>query len=231
MMSEWFDDLSIPMDIESGLVVITVSGQWFSTSVSGQHLVISSGAIATVITDVSGQTVKLESGTTVQLPSTQVVKTSGEQVVVASGAVIHRALLSGLQTIIGSISGQGVFLPATQVVKTSGETVVTTKQGTAFTIFSGYGATNTIVTSGFGFLEHERATIVLSHLGGGSGINYAVTGYAISGIVPYVITSASIYSGNAIRETISDPYSWISVDVDNKQDNFSGIVTVVVVRR
>ena len=228
-MSEWFDDLSIPMDIESGLVVITVSGEYFVTDISGQTVKLQSGT--SVISQISGQMVQLQSGTVVGLPNTQIVKISGEQVVVASGVVIHRELLSGLQTIIGSISGQGVFLPATQVVKTSGETTVTAKNVDTLFLFSGYGTTNTIVTSGFGFTTKEAAAINLTHGGGGSGINYSVIGYIVSGIIPYVITSNTLYSGNVIVQTLSDPYSWVDIGIDSKQDGVSGIITVVVARK
>ena len=148
-------------------------------------------------------------------------------------------ITSGDINITGSISGQiitvnsgaTVSLPATQVVKVSGEQIVTSKNGASVTLFSGYGATNTVVVSGFGFLQHERATIVLEHLGGGSGANYSVIGHALSGAVKYTITSGAIYSGDVVAETISDPYEWLDIGIDNTQDNFSGLVTVAVVRR
>jgi len=174
MMSEWFDDLSIPMDIESGLVVITVSGQWFSTSVSGQHLVVSSGAIATVITDVSGQTVKLESGTTVQLPITQIVKISGDTVSITSGQIVQ--------------------LPTTQVVKVSGETVFVKGSGEWFEVhvLSGGEPVGTVTT------DISGQTVVVA-----SGVTGTFVIRPSTSVKTGAVTRVTANSGGAVLPTVS----------------------------
>ena len=239
MMSTVFEDLTIPLDIgEITSGHITIIG-----SISGQMVVITSGAFGSVITDVSGQTVKLESGTTIQLPTTQIVKISGDTVSITSGQIVQ---LPATQVV--KVSGETVFVKGsgewfevhvlsggepvgTVTTDVSGQTVITAKYGTAFILFSGYGTTNTIVVSGFGFLQHEAATIGFTNLGEGSGINYNVKGYVVSGIMPQYLTSGTIYSGDVVAETISDPYSWVEVGVDSKQDDFSGLVTITAARR
>jgi len=140
-------------------------------------------------------------------------------------------LISGANVTINSISGQGVILPATQVVKVSGEQVVVNYDGVTTVLFSGYKCTNTIITSGVGFLQYGKATVSFTNTGGGSGVNYSVIGYTLSGVIGKALTSGTIYSGTTNIETITDPYSWLSVGADNTVDDFSGTVTVVAVRK
>ena len=140
-------------------------------------------------------------------------------------------LISGANVTINSISGQGVILPATQVVKVSGEQVVVNYDGVTTVLFSGYKCTNTIITSGVGFLQYGKATVSFTNTGGGSGVNYSVIGYTLSGVIGKALTSGTIYSGATNIETITDPYSWLSVGADNTVDDFSGTVTVVAVRK
>ena len=151
------------------------------------------------------------SGETVILPSTQVVKISGSMVQIQSGTTIQ--------------------LPSTQVVKVSGEQVVVNYDGVTTVLFSGYKCTNTIVTSGVGFLQYGKATLSFTNTGGGSGVNYSVIGYTLSGVIGKALTSGTIYSGATNIETITDPYSWLDVGADNTVDDFSGSVTVIAVRK
>lgn len=146
----------------------------------------------------------------------KVVKISGETV----------SLLSTQQI---QLSGQGVFLPDTQVVKTSGE--ATTKTTVGMFLFSGYGCTNTVEYSGASFTVFEDATVVLEHLGEGSGADYWVRGYALSGVTAYVLGSGIMNSGDTALVTIATPYEWIEVGVENTQTDFSGLVTVLLARR
>ena len=142
-------------------------------------------------------------------------------------------LISGANVTINSISGQGVILPATQVVKVSGEQVVVNYDGAVTTLFSGYPCTNTIVTSGIGFLQYGKATFSFTNtgIGAGSGVNYSVVGFTLSGVISKALASGTIYSGGTEIQTITDPYSWLNVGADNTQDNFSGNITVIVVRK
>ncbi len=242
MSSDKETDLSIPFDI--GDVSVLLSGEIIAT-VSGQHIIIGSGGFP-----IGEVTVKSGEYLTIQQPLP--VKVSGEVVSVASGVEINYRTdkLSGLQVI--NASGLQVIVQAPLVVKISGETlsiasgvevisrpsnlsgqnVISNKDGEAIVLFSGYSTTNTVVYSGFGFLKHEAATILLTHLGdAGSGINYTIRGAVLSGAIQYSIVSGSIYSGDVVVETLSDPYSYVDVGIDSKQDTNSGQVTVTVVRR
>jgi hypothetical protein len=180
------------------------------------------------ITDtLSGNTVYFEvhglvdsSGNVVSNAFPLPVRVVSGAVVVNSGVeIIHR----GTQ-VSGTVAVSGV-------VQISGETVTTAKNGVVSVLFSGYGTTNTVVYSGFGFTQHEAASIVLTHLGNGSGINYSFRGYVLSGTAPLVLSSGTIDSGDTVVETITDPYSWVDIGADSKQDNFSGLLTVAVLRR
>jgi hypothetical protein len=137
---------------------------------------------------------------------------------------------SGVEIIWRGVRVSGT-VAVSGVVQISGETIITAKNGATSVLFSGYGTTNTVVYSGFGFTQHEAATFVLTHLGNGSGINYSIRGYVLSGVAPYVLSSGTINSGDVSVETITDPYSWIDIGVDSTQDNFSGLLTVAVLRR
>jgi hypothetical protein len=137
---------------------------------------------------------------------------------------------SGVEIIWRGVRVSGT-VAVSGVVQISGETIITAKNGATSVLFSGYGTTNTVVYSGFGFTQHEAATFVLTHLGNGSGINYSIRGYVLSGVAPYVLSSGTINSGDVSVETITDPYSWIDIGADSTQDNFSGLLTVAVLRR
>lgn len=233
----------------SGATVSITSGQ--VVQLPATQVVNVSGQIVSIT---SGQTIQLPATQVVKVSGEMVVLASGDgaMTVAGAGGVVDagirdadavwgdkRALFTfpynigydadgnSWNRIRVNKSGQGAL-----VVASSGlDHIVTGKYGKRNILFSGYGTTNTIVTSGFGFLQHERATISLSHLGGGSGINYNIIGHTMSGVVKYAITSGVIYSGDITVETISDPYEWIEVGADSTQNNFSGQVTVVAVRR
>ena len=242
-MTEIFDDLTMGRDIGS----ITSGDIQITGSISGQIITLNSGGYielpATQVVNVSGQTVVLASGF---VGSVGITDDAGANMVGVGAYSNTDDNIGNLQSLLTTSfnfgynpdsgkwsrlrvnkSGQGTLVVASSGV----DHIVTGKYGTRTILFSGYGTTNTVVVSGFGFLQHERATIVLTNIGEGSGANYSVIGHAMSGVIKYVITSGVIYSGDIVRETISDPYEWIDIGVDSTQDNFSGQVTVVAVRR
>jgi hypothetical protein len=113
----------------------------------------------------------------------------------------------------------------------SGQVVATHQDGDAFAPFSGYGTTNAYVYSGFGFLKHAAATILIKNAGPGSGAYYTIRGYPLSGILLTSLGSGALYSGDQAVETLTDAYDYVEIGVESVQDNFSSVVTVTVARR
>ena len=146
---------------------------------------------------------------------------------VANENLIYDADADKFNRVRTNLSGQGALS-----VASSGQShIVTGKHASSAILFSGYGTTNTIAVSGIGFAIHEQATVYIENLGGGSGINYSVRGHIVSGLLIDALISGTIHSGTIETQTLSDAYEYIDVGIDSTQDNFSGLVTVGLVRK
>lgn len=158
-----------------------------------------------------------------------------------SGNIIGAVRVSGTVAISGLVgvqsghisiqSGKISVLSGQLIAKTSGEVVSTRPHGQSDAPFTGYACTNTLVYSGVPFITHGKATILLECLEQGSGVEYTIRGYPLSGAVAHSITSGALVSGEIKVETLSDPYDWIEVGAENLVDNRTGVVTVFIARR
>jgi len=230
--------------------VVTISGQGVFlpdtqiVNISGQTVQLQSGTTvqlpSTQVVNVSGQTVVVASGFNGWVTLTQngiesSIITAGvdgvdntvNQLMVGGFHYAYDADANKWNRVRVNKSGQGAL-----VVASSGQDhIVTGKHASSVILFSGYGTTNTIAVSGIGFAIHEQATVYIENLGGGSGINYSVRGHIVSGLLIDALISGTIHSGTIETQTLSDAYEYIDVGIDSTQDNFSGLVTVGLVRK
>lgn len=143
-----------------------------------------------------------------------------------------RANKSGQGALAVATSGSDYIVVASGLyITNSGQGVITAKAGETLSLFSGYGATNSYVYSGTGFLNHEKATIMLECIELGSGVAYTIRGYVISGVTPYCLASGSLISGQVEVETLGDPYEYVDVGIKALQTTQSGAATVFMALR
>jgi hypothetical protein len=241
-------DLSgqIMVDVQIGDIIAIISGSIYVYSgeihlLSGS-VTLGSGGQGIGNVGVNSGFLAVQSGL-IGVTSGEVHITSGSVTLASGGEGIgnvgvnsgHISVQSGLVGVtsgrVDVLSGEIHILSGEVIAKISGEVLTTKPITDVLPLFSGYGTTFSMVYSGYGFTTNGKTTIGLYNYGGGSGTNYTIRGYIISGYFPISLTSGTLYSGNVSRHTLTDPYSYVDVGLVQYQSGYSSSVSVYVARR